>query len=125
MYLYVYFKPFFKAGFYSDDMSNSLSYVSIIRGETNLQTRITDLFLKPGPLAGRYYPFSNYAYILFDTIEGNIQSYRIFIFINVLINIYLIGKLIKFTNADKKVVIFPFLIMPIFFKVRILLVPNL
>ena len=125
IYLYIFLNPFFKAGFYSDDMSNSLSYVSIIRGEANLQTRITDLFLKPGPLAGRYYPFSNYAYILFDAIEGNLQSYRIFIFVNVLINIYLIGKLIKCTNTDKKVVIFPFLIMPIFFQFRIFYDPIL
>jgi len=68
IYLYIFLNPFFKAGFYSDDMSNSLSYTLNIRGQTNLQSRITDLFLKPGPLAGRYYPFSNYAYILFDTI---------------------------------------------------------
>jgi hypothetical protein len=125
IYLYIFLNPFFKAGFYSDDMSNSLSYISNIRGETNLQSRITDLFLKPGPLAGRYYPFSNYAYILFDTIEGNLQSYRIFIFVNIFINIYLIGKLIKFINTDKRVVILPFLIMPIFFQFRIFYDPIL
>ncbi len=107
-----------RSGFYADDMSNSLSWTALLEeGPSRYEMLVHGS--PSGPVPGRYYPLSNYAYFLFDLVHGNAFVYKFIISLCVMISILLFALLIIEVFKRKEIAATSILILPLFMQFRI------
>ena len=118
LFIFRSLNPILRSGFYADDMSNSLSWTSVGNGgPSRFQMLLQGT--PSGPVPGRYYPLSNYAYFLFDFVHGNSVLYKFIIVICIIISLFLFALFILEAFGRKDVAIFSVLILPLFMQFRI------
>ena len=110
--------PLLRSGFYADDMSNSLSWANLESGGPSRYQMLTQ-GTPSGPVLGRYYPLSNYAYFLFDFVHGNAALYKLIIFICIVISLFLFALFISEAFGRKDIGIVAILTLPVFMQFRI------
>lgn len=99
-------------------MSNSLSWTSLLKGGPSRFEMLVN-GSPSGPVAGRYYPLSNYAYFLFDFIHGNAHIYKAFILLCVITSVLLFAQFIKEAFFRTDIAIASILVIPLFFQFRV------
>jgi len=99
-------------------MSNSLAWTSIGNGgPSRFQMLLQGT--PSGPVPGRYYPLSNYAYFLFDFVHGNSVLYKFVIVICIITSLLLFALFILEAFGRKDIAVFSVLILPLFMQFRI------
>ena len=110
--------PLLQSGFYADDMSNSLSWTNLTNGGPSRYQIILQT-TPSGPVGGRYYPLSNYAYFLFDFVHGSAVAYKLIIVFTIVISLFLFALFVLEVFGRKDIAIFSILILPLFMQFRI------
>lgn len=118
LFLYGSLKPLLESGFYADDMSNSLSWTSLIKdGPSRFEMLVNGS--PSGPVAGRYYPLSNYAYFLFDYVHASAFIYKSIILFCIVLSLLLFALFIKEAFLRTDIAIASVLVIPLFMQFRI------
>ncbi len=110
--------PLLRSGFYADDMSNSLSWTSVVSGGPSRYQMLIN-GTPSGPVPGRFYPLSNYAYFLFDFVHGNAVLYKLIILVCIIASLFLFALFILEAFGRKDIAIFSILTLPLFMQFRI------
>jgi len=118
LFLYRSLNPLLQSGFYADDMSNSLSWTSLLKdGASRFEMLASGS--PSGPVPGRYYPLSNYAYFLFDFAHGSAFIYKTIILLCVITSLLLFALFIKEVFFRTDIAVISILVIPLFFQFRI------
>lgn len=111
-------RPLLTSGFYADDMSNSLSWTALTKGGPSRFDMVSK-GSPDGPVPGRFYPLSNYAYFLFDFIHGDAWLYKAIILVAIIGNLLLFSYFLKRITDNKAIALLSLIIVPCFFQFRI------
>lgn len=111
-------RPLLSSGFYADDMSNSLSWTALTKGGPS-RFEMVSKGSPDGPVPGRFYPLSNYAYFLFDFIHGDARLYKSIILAAIIGNLLLFAYFLKRISNNRAIAKVSLIIIPCFFQFRI------
>jgi hypothetical protein len=110
-------RPLFLAGWYDDDLSNSLFRYSVAYYQRGWALCLRTFFVDGGRVPGRFFPFAGYAFLLFY-LTPELLHYRLAILAFILLDLGLIAWLVKRLTGDRVLGGLTVLLVPACFQYR-------